>query len=75
MLTRHTVVDESYSGGPGFESQLRDQLPLRGVLVVFLSHSRQMLGRDIKIGHDLFLPHSVQFIMSQSSNHSTLLTL
>jgi hypothetical protein len=51
----HIFYPASYSGGPGFKSQLRDRLSLLRCSAVFFRPFRQMLGLDLKLGHDHLL--------------------
>jgi hypothetical protein len=62
----------SYSVGLAFRSRPGDRLPYRGG---FLSRSRKMLGKYLKLGHDRLLPFPLQWIMHYSSYHSTLYNL
>jgi hypothetical protein len=59
----------SYSGGPGFKTRHRDQLPrqvLHGLLYFLQAHSRTVLY--IKLGHAFFVSSPFQYF----NNHTTL---
>jgi hypothetical protein len=63
MLRVDTNHPVSYSGGLDFKSRSEDRLYLPTRLVVLYSPSSQVPGYDIKLGHDVFLPHPMQFII------------
>jgi hypothetical protein len=42
---------------------------------LFFSLSNQMLGEYVKVGHERFLPHPIQFIIHWAVYHSTLYSL
>jgi hypothetical protein len=61
------------SGGVWFESEPEHQLSWH---VLFISHSLQAKARILpQLGHDHSLPNPFQFIIHQSSYHSTLCNL
>jgi hypothetical protein len=62
----------SFSGGPGFKSCPGDWLSWLDFFVVFFSHPRQIPGHYLKLNHDRFLPHPVQFIVHKRPCNSTL---
>jgi hypothetical protein len=68
----HNTLD-LYSGGVWFESRPEHQL---SCYVLFISHSLQAKARIVlQLGHDHSLPNPFQFIIHQSSCHSTLYNL
>jgi hypothetical protein len=60
-------ISASYSG-PGFKNRPGDKLTWQVLYIVLLAQfSRQMPKQNLKLSHNLFLPHPFQSIIHQSS--------
>jgi hypothetical protein len=72
---RMVITPASYSGDPGFKSWPGKQQSRLRFFVVLLSPSRQVPEQGLKLGHELFHPHLLLFIILIWPAHLTLYKL
>jgi hypothetical protein len=61
-----------YSGGPDFKSRSETGYPDRKMFRDFSDSPGECRERNLKLGHDRFLPNPFQLIIQLSPFHSTL---